>query len=86
MNLYNEEGVKLANSEKHDEAITNFSRAIDGSADGDKRLPAFLANRAHSLIYCDRLDEAIADSTRATKADPKCIIAYMGHAKALLYR
>ena len=86
MNLYNEEAVKLAIADKHEEALTNYGRAISGSADEDELLPIFLANRAHSLIQCDKIDEAIADCTRATKVDPKCIMAYIAHSKAFLYR
>ena len=86
MNLYNEEGVKLANTDMHEEALNNYTRAISGSADDSVLLPIFLSNRAHSLIAVDKLDEAIADCSRAVKVDPKCVMAYVAHSKVYAYK
>jgi len=86
MNLYNEEAVKLSKADQHESALTNFERAISGSAEGDVLLPIFLANRAHSLMAVGRLDEAIADCVRAIKADPKCLLAYIVHSKVYAYK
>jgi len=86
MNLYNEEGVKLAGTDMHEEALTNYTRAISGSVEDSVLLPIFLSNRAHSLIAVDKLDEAIADCSRAVKSDPKCVMAYVVHSKAYAYK
>lgn len=84
--LLNDEGTKLSLAGQHEEALVNYNKAITMSPDDDKLLPAMLANRAHSLVALDRLDEAIADCTRAEALDPKCIMAYSAHSKAYAYR
>jgi|TARA_B110001450_G_C17274489_1_gene340874 tetratricopeptide (TPR) repeat protein len=86
MNLYNEEGVKLANNDDHEAALNNYTRAIKDSAEDSVLMPIFLSNRAHSLISLDKLDEAIADCTRAAKCDPKCVMAYVAHSKVYAYK
>lgn len=56
-----------------------------GSAEDAASLPAFLTNRALTLISLEKLDEATADCTRAMKLDPKFVPAYDTGAKALAY-
>ena len=80
-----EAAVNLANEGKHADALTKYNAAVSGTAEDAARLPAFLTNRAHTLISLEKLDEAMADCTRAVKLEPKCVPAYLAHAKALSY-
>jgi tetratricopeptide (TPR) repeat protein len=86
MNALNEEAVGLAGEDKHEEALEKYTKAIAGSEDDSPILPVFLANRAHSLIGLGKLDEAIADCSRAQVLEPKCVMAWVTHAKAYAYR
>ena len=79
MKQHNENGVKLANIDMHEEAITEYDKAISGSADDFLLLPIFLCNRANSLTQLDKVDEAIADYVKTVKIDPTCVMAYEGH-------
>lgn len=66
--------------------MAKYNQAISEVKDDSQLLPIFLANRAHSLLGLDRLDEAIADCERAEKLDPTCVVAYVAHSKALAYK
>ena len=79
----NEEAVKLAGEGKAAEAVAVYDKAIAASAEDGAGLAVVLTNRAVVLITLDKLDEAIADCTRAVKRDPKYEGAYQAHAKAL---
>ena len=70
MNELNVEAVALAHEDKHEEAIEKYTKAIAGSEDASSLLAVFLANRAHSLISLGKLDEAIADCSRAQVLEP----------------
>jgi tetratricopeptide (TPR) repeat protein len=84
--VLNEEAVELSLAGQHEAALEKYNKAIADTTDGDEKLPVFLANRAHSLVSLERLDEAIADCVRAQALDPKCITAYVAHSKAYAYR
>ena len=86
MNAINEEAVALSGEDKHEEAIEKYTKAIAGSEDASPILPVFLANRAHSLISLEKLDEAIADCSRAQVLEPKCLMAWVAHSKAYAYK
>jgi|TARA_B110001450_G_C17542950_1_gene449380 tetratricopeptide (TPR) repeat protein len=79
----NEEAVKLAGEGKAAEAVAVYDKAIAASAEDGAGLAVVLTNRAVVLITLDKLDEAIADCTRAVKRDPKYEGAYQAHSKAL---
>ena len=78
-------GVELADAGKHADALPHYNKAVAGSAEDAASLPAFLTNRAQTLISLEKLDEATADCTRAMKLDPKFVPAYDTGAKALAY-
>ena len=82
----NEEAVQLAGAGKQAEAAAGFDKAIAAATEAGPGMPVLLTNRAATFIILERLDEAIADCTRAVKLDPKYAGAFLAHSKALAYK
>jgi tetratricopeptide (TPR) repeat protein len=69
------------------EAITEYTEAIEKST-GTENNPVLLTaytNRAESYFFLNKVDEAIADSTKAIEVDPLSVIPYLNRSKYYIY-
>jgi tetratricopeptide (TPR) repeat protein len=77
---YNERGAALSWLNRNDEAIADYSKAIER----DSALYRAYRNRASAYLHQEKLDQAVADCTAAIKINQKYVAAYRTRRDAYL--
>ena len=74
-NKFKEAGNKAFSENNFEEAITQYTLAIEISADNPNQ-HVYYANRANAYLHSGRLDECIEDCEEAIYIEPMFIKAY----------
>jgi len=79
---FKEAGNKAFLAREFEEAINQYTKAIEMS--GDQPSHVYFANRANAQLELGRFEECIIDCDKSIEIDPAYIKAYFRKCKALL--